>query len=134
MWNFNTKNSNLESYNLAHFELKAIQRIKLTKNGLVNWDPKDACHKLTFPSPSHTPNLFPWWENLHLVTLAKTPEGLGVLTTCWWVHSQTWTDPSCPPVMYSGSVGCGYMRLMFSIFLFNTYNSLKIMLFTFLLN
>lgn len=41
----------------------------LTKNERFDCDASPTCHKLNFPSPSATPNLFPCCENRHLVTV-----------------------------------------------------------------
>lgn len=55
----------------------------LTKNGRLFCVAIPACHKLIFPSPSPTPNLFPCSENLHRVTFAKVPDVRGEHTGCW---------------------------------------------------
>lgn len=92
----------------------------LTKNGRLCCDCKPACHRLKLPSPSAMPNLLPCWANRQRVTLANVPGGRGVQTTCWWPHSHICTEPSWPPVRYSGISGWAHMRLMLSTLCFNT--------------
>lgn len=87
------------------------------------------------------PNLLPCCENRHRVTendgegseivsnyladgillpFANVPGGRGVQTACWCPHSHICTEPSCPPVKYSGISGWELMRFMLSILCFRT--------------
>lgn len=103
-----------------------IQTIfKLTKNDRLHCDAKLACHRLKLPSPSAMPNLLPCCEKRHRVTFANVPGGRGVQTTCWCPHSHIWTEPSWPPVKYSGINGCAHIRFMLSTLCFNTFDVKK---------
>lgn len=70
----------------------------LTKKDRLSLEESPTWNKLSFPSPSATPNLLPCWLKRTRVTLAKAPGARGVETGWIRPHSHICTEPSWDPV------------------------------------